>query len=171
MPNEGVSPPNYATTTGQFRALVGDTGAINVISGIGEYVWFSDEEIGAFLSIYGNNPKRAAARALLTIASSQALLLKKWSSDDLSVDGAAIAEALRKQAKDLQDEAAAGDATMDIFEISYPGSNSGIIPEILDARAGTRWGRNSDGDWVLIDVPLADTEDWTVDADGYIVNG
>lgn len=133
--NQGAVPVDYSTPTGQFRALIGDTDAIELdppIAGQGEYMWFGDDEIGAFLALYNDNPKRAAARALLTIAGSQALLLKKWSSDDLSVDGAAIAEALRKQAKDLQDEADNEAALIDIFEISYPGSDYSIAHELAE---------------------------------------
>lgn len=168
--NEGVAPPDFTSTTGQFRALLGDTDAVNIISGIGEYVWFSDAEIVAFLGMYSDNPKRAAARALLTIAGSQALLLKKWSADDLHVDGAAIAEALRKMAKDLQDEADAGDAAIDIFEISYPGGNVELIPEGT-AMLGARWGRGTDGYWQLVPPGVvSDGSDWYIDGDGYIVD-
>lgn len=165
--NEGVAPPDFASTTGQFRALLGDTDAVNIISGLGEYVWFSDAEIAAFLGLYADNPKRAAARALLTIAGSQALLLKKWSADDLSVDGAAIAEALRKMAKDLQDEADAGDNSIDIFEISYPGRNVELVPEgfpvpypLIGRVVPGYSGIGSSGD----------TDDWGVNPDGYIVD-
>lgn len=164
MPNEGIAPPNFATTVGQFRALLGDTDAININLGEGEYVWFSDAEVSAFLAMYADNPKLAAARALMTIAGSQALLLKKWSADDLHVDGAAIAEALRKQAKDLRDEVAAGDAAVDIFEISVPGENQGLWPEGLPFGVGDRVGRGLNNDWA--EIPSG----WTIDEDGYIVD-
>lgn len=162
MTNEGVAPPNFSNTTGQFRALIGDTDAINVALGVGEYVWFSDSEIGAFLGLYSDNPKRAAARALLTIAGSQALLLKKWSADDLSVDGAAIAEALRKQAKDLQDEADAGDASIDIFQISFPAREKVFVPEGFPVPFPLV-GREA--------IFPGSSEGWYVDGDGYIVGG
>lgn len=159
--NEGASPPDYTSNIGLFRALVGDTDAINVVSGIGQYVWFSDDEIIAFLSLYQENPKSAAARALYTIASSQALLLKKFSADDLHVDGAAIAEALRRQAKDLQDEVAAGNAVVDFFEVSTPGSNATQFwPEGFPLPVGGI-GRA---------VTWSETGGWTVE-DGYVVNG
>jgi hypothetical protein len=145
MPNEGIAPPVYTSTTGQVRVLLGDTDSIPldpVVAGQGEYMWFSDDEIDAILGLYADNPKRTAARLLITVAGSQALLLKKWSADDLSVDGAAIAEALRKWAAQLQDEADAGDASIDIFEISYPGRNQGILwPEGFPAPFGARVGR------------------------------
>lgn len=164
MANLGIAPPNYATAVGQFRALLGDTDAINIASGSGEYVWFGDEEINAFLTMYSDNVKSAAARALYTIAGSQALLLKKWSADDLHVDGAAIAEALRKQAKDLQDEVAAGDAAIDFFQISYPGQATTYVPEGIPIPLPLI-GREGENGY---DSP---EDDWYIDEDGYIVNG
>lgn len=145
MPNQGVTPPVFTTTVGQVRALLGDTDAIPldpVVAGQGEYSWFSDDEITAILSLYGDNPKRAASRLLITVAGSQALLLKKWSADDLSVDGAAIAEALRKLAAQLQQEADSGDASADIFLVSYPGRRNAVLwPEGFPAPIGARVGR------------------------------
>ena len=108
MANLGVAPVDLTTGTGLVRVLLGDTDAINVSGGVGEYLYFSDAELEAFLGLYDDTPKLAAARALETIAASQALLLKSWSTDDLSVRGDAIAESLRKIAKDLRDEYTAG---------------------------------------------------------------
>ena len=107
MANPGVSPVNFDSDTGKVRVLLGDTVATGVISGTGNYLYFSDSEINAFLSMYGENVKLAAARAMETIASSQALLLKSWSSDDLAVNGDKIAESLRKIAAQLREEAIA----------------------------------------------------------------
>ena len=105
MANSGVSPVNFSSDTGKVRVLLGDTEAENVVGGVGDYMYFGDDEIGAFLTMYGDNVKLASARAMETIASSQALLLKSWSSDDLSVNGDKIAESLRKLAAQLREEA------------------------------------------------------------------
>jgi hypothetical protein len=105
MANLGASPVDYDTDIGKVRALLGDTVATNVISGVGEYMYFGDDEIAAFLTMYGDNVKLAAARCLETISMSQALLLKSWSSDDLTVNGDRIAESLRKLAAQLREEA------------------------------------------------------------------
>ena len=163
MPNLGASPVDFGLPVGQVRALLGDTDAINVSGGEGEYMWFSDDEITAFLALYDTNPKRAAARALITVAGSQALLLKKWSADDLHVDGAAIAESLRKLAKDLVDEADAGDASIDIFVQSTPGGTVEYIPEGIPIPI-PKIGRTAVS-------PSPDTGGWTIDGDGYIING
>ncbi len=105
MANTGVAPPDFTTDVGKVRALLGDTDPTNVSLGSGTYMYFSDDEIGAFLTMYGDNVKLAAARCLETIAASQALLLKSWSSDDLTVNGDKIAESLRKIAAQLREEA------------------------------------------------------------------
>lgn len=105
MANEGVAPPDFTTDVGKVRVLLGDTDPSDVSMGEGTYMYFSDDEIGAFLTMYGDNIKLAAARCLETIASSQALLLKSWSTDDLTVNGDKIAESLRKLAAQLREEA------------------------------------------------------------------
>jgi hypothetical protein len=105
MANLGASPVDYNTDIGKVRALLGDTVAENVANGVGEYMYFGDDEIAAFLTMYGENPKLAAARCLETVSMSQALLLKSWSSDDLAVNGDRIAESLRKLAAQLREEA------------------------------------------------------------------
>lgn len=111
MANFGVSPVDYDTDVGKVRVLLGDTEAENVESGIGEYMYFGDAEINAFLDMYGDNVKLAAARAIEVIAASQALLLKSWSSDDLTVNGDKIAESLRKIAAQLREEAIAEESS------------------------------------------------------------
>jgi hypothetical protein len=107
MANPGVSPVDFESDIGKVRVLLGDTEATGVNQGMGNYLYFSDDEIEAFLSMYGDNVKLAAARAMEVIASSQALLLKSWSSDDLTVNGDRIAESLRKIAAQLRQEAIA----------------------------------------------------------------
>lgn len=166
MPNLGVSPVDYGTDVGIVRALLGDDDAENVTAGVGEYAWFGDNAIEAILNEYGGNRKRTAARMLLTVAASQALLLKKWSADDLSVDGAAIAEALRKQAAVLMDEADSDENAVDIFEISYPGRTAHLVPELSPFPHGARIGISAEGPYTG-----NDPDDWTIDGDGYIVNG
>jgi hypothetical protein len=105
MANDGVAPPDYTTDVGKVRVLLGDTDPTDISAGEGTYMYFSDDEIAAFLTMYGDNVKLAAARCLETIASSQALLLKSWSTDDLTVNGDRIAESLRKLAAQLREEA------------------------------------------------------------------
>lgn len=116
MANSGVAPVDLTTDVGRVRVLLGDTDPTNVAGGFGEYLYFSDAELDSVLAMYDSNPKLAAARCLETIAASQALLLKSWSSDDLSVRGDAIAESLRKIAQQLRAEVFAADSS-DSFEV------------------------------------------------------
>ena len=105
MTKLGVAPVNYASNVGKVRVLLGDVDPQNISSGEGEYKYFSDDELVAILQMYDHNVKMTAARCLETIASSQVLLLKSWTSDDLTVNGDRIAESLRRIAQQLRDEA------------------------------------------------------------------
>lgn len=109
--NTGIAPVDLTSTVGQVRLLLGDTDPTGVHGGSGTYLYFSDAEITAILGLYDNKPKLAAARALETIAGSQALLLKSWSTDDLSVRGDVIAKELRELAKQLRAEAVGEDSS------------------------------------------------------------
>ncbi len=66
---------------------------------------FSDPQIQAFLTLYSNNVKRAAAQAKLVLATSEALINKVIKTDDLATDGAKLAQELRAQAQMLMAEA------------------------------------------------------------------
>lgn len=116
MANSGVSPVEYDTDIGKVRTLLGDTQAENVVAGVGEYLYFGDDEIAAFLTMYGDNVKLATARCMETISMSQALLLKSWSSDDLTVNGDRIAESMRRLAAQLREEALQDEAS-EYFEM------------------------------------------------------
>ena len=93
------------TSVGKIRMLIPDHDASIVLC--------TDEEIAAFLGMEGSNVKRAAALALETIASDRALVLQVISSNDLSVNGAAVAKALTDRAKMLRDQADIEDAGVD----------------------------------------------------------
>lgn len=99
MANDGIFPPNYGSMVGQIRLLIGD-----VDQESGEYNFFSDGELMAYGVLYGGRIRLAAARALDTIADSQALIERKIRTDDLQTDGPAVANALRKSAQNLREE-------------------------------------------------------------------
>ena len=97
--NVGVSPPDFDTLAGQVRVLIGDTDPkpLNpVVSGMGEYMWYSDVELNALGTLMDENPKRTAIWVLSQVALSEALIIKKWKTDDLQVDGPAAAAAIEK---------------------------------------------------------------------------
>lgn len=132
--NIGNTPPDYSTPVGQVRVLIGDIEAqplTPVVPGQGEYMWFSDEAIQGLLDVFNESVKRAAAAAIRTVASSQALLLKKWSADDLSVDGATVARSLRDLASDLDAQAEADEGSIDIFELTTIGGDAECAPELF----------------------------------------
>lgn len=79
----------------------------------------SDAQLQGFLALYGGNYKRAAARALRTIAASEVLLAKKITTQDLSTDGPAVSAELRALADDLVREADAEDAAAAESDESY----------------------------------------------------
>jgi hypothetical protein len=146
MPNVGNSPPDYTVPLGQTRALMGDFEAVPLVPNVpgqGEYMWFGDEALQGILNVYLDNPRRAAAQALRIIASSQALLLKKWSADDLSVDGAAIATALIKLAAELDAQADLIDSQVDIFVLADVGMAAKFVPEGMPSETTWIIGRSA----------------------------
>jgi 2-polyprenyl-6-methoxyphenol hydroxylase-like FAD-dependent oxidoreductase len=120
MANDGIAPPDFTTSVGQVRVLLGDTDPTDVAGGFGTYMFFSDDELTALLDMYDDNPKLTAARCMETIAGSQALLLKAWSSDDLTVNGDRIAKELRELAKQLRSEAIANESSDSFNIIPFP---------------------------------------------------
>ena len=94
------------------RLLIADTDPANRI--------FSTRQIAQFLRLNGDNTRRAAAQALDVMASNEAMVSKVVKTQDLSADGAKVADALRKQAAELRRQADAGEDSDDEsgFEIA-----------------------------------------------------
>lgn len=88
----------YDTTTdrGRVRMLITDRDEANPI--------FQDAEIDAFLDMNDDSVRLAAASALETIATDQALVLKVLVSLDLETDGAKVADSLMKRAASLREQ-------------------------------------------------------------------
>lgn len=89
-----------AGTVEQVRILIPDTEAVFD----GETL-FSDADIDNYLALTSGNALRAAGFAVLAIANSEALISKIIKTQDLSTNGAAVADALRNNAKVLFDRA------------------------------------------------------------------
>ena len=85
------------TDIGMVRLLATDLDQVSPL--------FTDPQITAFLTLEANNVRLAAAQALDTIASSEALVSKKIRTQDLQTDGPAVAEELRKRAEALRKQA------------------------------------------------------------------
>lgn len=100
---------DYGTAVAQVRLLIADLGGDPT---------FTDEQLAGFLALNGATDsaatpaqvRRAAADALDAIATSEALVSKVIRTQDLTTDGAKLADALRKQAATLRAQADAEDA-------------------------------------------------------------
>lgn len=107
-------PADVSTDAGLVRLLINDTDMTALL--------FSDPQIGAFLAMEGT-VKRAAAQALDTIASNEAMVFKAIRIMDLSVDGPKVAAELRARAKELRSQDAAeitaGEEEFDVIEMAH----------------------------------------------------
>ena len=100
---------DVSTDRGQVRLLVPDSSPASYA--------FEDAEIDAFLTLEGGNVRRAAALALETLASNEALVLKVIRLLELSTDGAKTAQALLQRAALLRGQADEVDASSgDLFD-------------------------------------------------------
>ncbi len=123
------------TPAGDVRMRISDVGTDGV------YL-FTDAEIRAFLAANGQRPKRAAADALETIASNEALKLKVIRTQDAQTDGAKLADALRANAAALRqsdaddlliEQAASGS------DVAYAFPSPGCGPELAHYGYGWSW--------------------------------
>jgi hypothetical protein len=87
---------DYTTPVGQVRLLIADVEEGNFL--------LADDQITGYLAIESGRVKRAAARSLEAIATSEVLRSKRIRTLDLQTDGPAVAAELRAQAKQLRDE-------------------------------------------------------------------
>ena len=122
------------TDAGMVRLLLNDVDETREV--------FTDAEIDAFLSLEGGSIKRAAAQAIDTNASNEALASKVLRTQDLSTDGAKVAAAMREHADRLRAQADDEDANSDAgawFSIDPTGA-TGCGPELTyDPLTGTYW--------------------------------
>jgi hypothetical protein len=104
--------PPATEAQGDVRLLIADTDSTRRM--------FSTLQIAAFLRLNGDNTRRAAAQALDVMASNEAMVSKVIKTQDLSTDGAKVADALRKQAAELRRQADDGEDGSDDagFEIA-----------------------------------------------------
>lgn len=115
---------DYGTPEGQVRLLINDDNETRLV--------FSAAAIAGFLTLEGDNVKRAAAQALDVIADDEALTSKYIRTQDLATDGPKVADSLRKRATSLRAQADDADANGDdgaYFEIT-PMNGCGYGPEL-----------------------------------------
>lgn len=109
---------DVATSLGQVRLLIPDRVSADAV--------FQDDEILAFLDLEGGVVRRAAALALETIASDNAMTLKVIRLLDLTTDGAKTSDALLKRAEKLRSQADVDDLAVEgaAFDIAEMVPNS-----------------------------------------------
>lgn len=95
---------DVSTDRGKVRLLATDTDTSNQI--------FSDAEVDAFLNLHGADVLYAAAEALDTIATNEALVLKVLSVMDVSTSGDRLAAALMARADKLRKQSDEHPATV-----------------------------------------------------------
>lgn len=125
---------DYTAAAGQVRLLLADVGASTILD---------DDQVAGYLARWGLTPtdlptlragiSRAAADALDAIATSEALVSKVIRTQDLQTNGATVADALRKHAATLRDQAATDDDDASWFGVAefqpYPaGSSEAVEP-------------------------------------------
>lgn len=99
------------TDIGKVRLLITDTVEANEM--------FSDASIQAFLDIEDGDVRLAAADAMDTIASTQALLLKAVTLGPIKTDGPNLAKALREHANTLRAQVYAMEPAFDWAEQAF----------------------------------------------------
>jgi len=119
MVNRGIAPPDPNTEIGQFRFTFGDTEYTELDppeAGYGNYTYWSDAEIQAFLARSDDSITRAIGYAYLNLAASAARESKFVKDYDLQVDLTkrsadlrAIAQLYFDQADDEDDNAGLGE--------------------------------------------------------------
>lgn len=126
-----------AVATQQMRLLIADTASPSL---------FTDEELQTYLDLWAGDeaPRRvdifrASADVLEAIAISEVLIAKKIRTQDLSTDGPAVAEALRKLALGMRqradDEDAANGGVFEIYD-----SRESYGQEGEESRYGSAFG-------------------------------
>lgn len=88
---------DYSSPIGLVRLLLNDVDEDNPV--------FSDQEITALLTLEHDSVKRAAAQAIDSQATNEALALKVLKDHQVTTDGAKLADAMRKHAAALREQA------------------------------------------------------------------
>ena len=106
--------PEPPALVDQVRVLIVDVDTASPL--------FTDDQLRTYLSLNGDNVRRAAADALEAIAVSEVLVSKKIRTQDLSTDGPAVSAERRALAKQLRAQADADDDAQAWFgfDVAWP---------------------------------------------------
>lgn len=110
--------------TEQVRLLIPDIDPDNQI--------YTDDQISAFVVLAKGNLFRAGSLAIGSLSVDEAITYKVIKTDDQSIDGAAVADALRKRAQDLEFLARREDDELSeqYFSVAYPQPQT-VAPELI----------------------------------------
>lgn len=120
---------NPKTDAGKVRLLLND---VDAATGV-----FDDEEIQAFLDLSDGAVLLAAAQAIDTNADNEALASKVLRTQDLSTNGAQVADALRARARALREQWTTVMDDGGYFEIIEQPSR--LRPELTEAESVWPW--------------------------------
>lgn len=113
-----IYPPVYTSPVGQVRSLIPDIKQYpdpeNPL--LDPAYLFEDDHIEAFLAVNAQKVKLAAASALDALAQNEAYISKKIRTEDLSTDGPAVADALRKAADALRRQQKDEDEALGVYD-------------------------------------------------------
>lgn len=125
---------DYGTDVGRLRVVINDVDE-------GGFV-FTDDELGVFLDLEAGSVKRAAASAIDSQATNEALAAKVLRTQDLSTDGPKLADALRKHAAGLRASADADDARAETADEGFFDiiAGPGATPAGPEHTHHTSWG-------------------------------
>lgn len=127
-----VVPVDYATPVGTVRGLISDTEQFDFDQNGSVRYRMSDAQLESYVVLAGETRLYAAsAHALRAQAATEAITGKVWKSEDIQIDGAKTADALRLLAREYDGRQKAEDDdnafTANAFEIvdfSYPYTNA-----------------------------------------------
>ena len=114
---------DLGTDVGMVRLLLNDVDSATAV--------FDDAEITAFLSLEGGVVKLAAAQAIDTNATNEALASKVIRDKDLVTDGAKVADAMRKHAATLRAQYQASVEVDDTYFDLIPFNGPRRGPELI----------------------------------------
>lgn len=123
-----VTPPDYDSDLGLVRALISDTEQFDFDQNGTLRYRQSDAQLTGFIALAGEYRLYAAsAIALRAQAALEAITGKVWQSEDLRIDGAKTADALRLLAREYDarqkaedDDKAIAAGAFEIVDFGYP---------------------------------------------------
>jgi hypothetical protein len=133
----GDLPIDFTKPLGQLRALIPDVEILtnpNHPAEDPEYM-FSDGHLGALLAVSNNDPLLAAAMACDVLGTSETIIAKSITTQDLVTNGLAMMQAFLARGKQLREEALRQDnqenadtiATIFEFRYGYPHTSESMM--------------------------------------------